>query len=186
MCLLLRIRRLQFGLQFNAVRRRTLRTDRARWSSLNGSEPLRPELLMRLRFAARAADSLSTVVKAIASYRRRTTALEHRASGQPLLDSPGQSAHSYGSDAPRRKRVPDRAVNQGNSWSLPARPTPHPSWDGPVRQAQANDLLSSKSTLPPARSGPPGRALRQLLPRRVEARIFHASADPAEDRFNII
>jgi hypothetical protein len=29
-------------LQFNAVQRRTLRTDRARWSSLNHSEPWRP------------------------------------------------------------------------------------------------------------------------------------------------
>lgn len=35
-------------LQFNAVRCRTRRTDRARWSSLNQSEPLCPELLMRL------------------------------------------------------------------------------------------------------------------------------------------
>jgi hypothetical protein len=48
MCPLLRIRGLQFGLQFNAVQRRTLRTDRARWSSLNHSEPWRPELLMPL------------------------------------------------------------------------------------------------------------------------------------------
>ena len=38
---------LQSGLQFNAVRRHTRRTDRARWSSLNRSEPLCPELLMR-------------------------------------------------------------------------------------------------------------------------------------------
>jgi hypothetical protein len=35
-------------LQFNAVRCRTPRTDRARWSSLNQPEPLCPELLMRL------------------------------------------------------------------------------------------------------------------------------------------
>ena len=33
---------LQFGLQLNAVRRRTRRTDQARWSSLNRSEQLRP------------------------------------------------------------------------------------------------------------------------------------------------
>ena len=38
---------LQFGLQFSAVRRRTRRTGQARWSSLNRSGPLRPELLMR-------------------------------------------------------------------------------------------------------------------------------------------
>ena len=48
MCLLLRIRRLQFGLQFNAVPRRPRGTERARWSSLNRSEPQRAELLMRL------------------------------------------------------------------------------------------------------------------------------------------
>src|SRR5262249_49130871 len=39
--------RLQFGLQFNAVRCRTPRTGQARWSSLNRSESQRSELLMR-------------------------------------------------------------------------------------------------------------------------------------------
>ena len=44
--------RLQFGLQFNTVRRRPGRTDQGRWSSMNGSGPRRPELLMRLGHAA--------------------------------------------------------------------------------------------------------------------------------------
>ena len=39
---------LQFGLQFNAVRRRPQRTDRGRWSSLNRSGRPRSEQLMRL------------------------------------------------------------------------------------------------------------------------------------------
>ena len=38
---------LQFGLPFNAVRRRTPRTNQERWSRLNRSEQLRPELLTR-------------------------------------------------------------------------------------------------------------------------------------------
>ena len=36
--------------------------------------------------------------KAIASYRHRTTGLEHRPSTRPLLDGSGQSAHCYGSE----------------------------------------------------------------------------------------
>jgi hypothetical protein len=34
---------------------------------------------------------MNDITKAIASYRRRTTALEHQASRQPLLDSPRQT-----------------------------------------------------------------------------------------------
>jgi hypothetical protein len=45
-----RFRRLQFGLQFNAVRDRTQKTDRLGWSSMNRYGRLRPELLMRLGF----------------------------------------------------------------------------------------------------------------------------------------
>ena len=39
--------RLEFGLRFNAVRRRTRRTSQARWSSLNRSGSMRPELLIQ-------------------------------------------------------------------------------------------------------------------------------------------
>ena len=42
---------LQFGLQFTRVQHRPRRTDRQRWSRLNGWGRLRPELLMRLGFA---------------------------------------------------------------------------------------------------------------------------------------
>jgi hypothetical protein len=42
---------LQFGLEFNAVRRRPGKTSQGRWSCLNRSERLSPELLMRLGFA---------------------------------------------------------------------------------------------------------------------------------------
>ena len=51
----------------------------------------------------------------------------------------------------RARCVPDRAVNGGNS--RPARSARHPSWGGPARQAQANDLLSSRSLGAPQRSG---------------------------------
>jgi len=40
-----------------------------------------------------------TVAMTVASYRRKTTGVEHRPRGQPLLDRSGQSAHYYGSDA---------------------------------------------------------------------------------------
>ena len=45
---------LQFGLQFNAVRRRSGKTVHGRRSSLNRSGRPRPELLMRLRTRAAA------------------------------------------------------------------------------------------------------------------------------------
>ena len=41
---------LQFWLQFTAVQRGPGTTGAGRWSSLNGSEQSRPELLMRLGF----------------------------------------------------------------------------------------------------------------------------------------
>ena len=45
---------MQFGLQSNAVRRGTGRTDRVRWSSMNESGPPRPELLMRVGLGSHA------------------------------------------------------------------------------------------------------------------------------------
>jgi hypothetical protein len=47
----LRIRGLQFGLQFTAVRDHPGKTGRGGWSSLNRSEQPCSELLMRLGFA---------------------------------------------------------------------------------------------------------------------------------------
>jgi hypothetical protein len=54
----------------------------------------------RLRGAQRlgCSTAANTAAKAIASYRREATRLEHRPSRRPPLDGPGQSAHSYGSE----------------------------------------------------------------------------------------
>ena len=87
-----------------AAQRRAASSTQDPASTLVQPEPTRTTLpraanAVRVR-GARAVGSLSTVAKtsSIASYRRRTTALENQASRQPLLDSPGQSAHSYGSE----------------------------------------------------------------------------------------
>ena len=48
-----RVRRLQFGLQFEAVPGRPLKTCEACWSRLDRSGRVRPELLMRLGQAKR-------------------------------------------------------------------------------------------------------------------------------------
>jgi hypothetical protein len=49
------IHRLQFGLQFTAVRDRPERTDQGRWPRLKRSRRPRPELLMRLGYSANSA-----------------------------------------------------------------------------------------------------------------------------------
>jgi hypothetical protein len=53
---------LQFGLQFNTVQGRPPRTQQARWSSLNRSEPLCGELLMRMRLEGRSQGQVSLTV----------------------------------------------------------------------------------------------------------------------------
>jgi hypothetical protein len=52
----------------------------------------------------------ATVAKPLDGARRTWTTLEYRPSPRPVTDGPGRLAHSYGSDAPRGRRVPDRAV----------------------------------------------------------------------------
>ena len=48
----------------------------------------------------------------VASYRRKATGLEHRPSGQPLLDRSGRSAHNYGSEGWQAAK--DRLIVSGS------------------------------------------------------------------------
>src|ERR1022692_110881 len=108
------------GLGFTRARRaRCVPVSRATYS---GSRLLTAQTTVRSTWATAGpqvaattfASRCSTAAKAPVSYRRRTTGLEHRPSGRPLLDGPGHSAHSYGSEG-RARRVPDLRVGRGPS-----------------------------------------------------------------------
>jgi hypothetical protein len=98
---------------------------------------------------SRPVTAANTAAKPLDNPCRWWTDVECRPSARTATDNPGRVASALKRqmfpEEARARCVPDRTANLGNSRSLTAKPTPHPSWDGSARRDQADDLLSSRS-----------------------------------------
>ena len=90
-----------------------------------------------------------------ASYRPRTTGLEHRPRRQPPPDRSGRSAHYYGSHG-RARHVPDQVVGQGSSRSLADRPASPPTWIAAHSGHGRASLIRMRSVVQVHLGPPPG------------------------------
>jgi hypothetical protein len=117
-----------------------------------------------------AATVAKTVAKPLDGARRTWTTLEYRPSLRPVTDGPGRVAHSYGSDAPRSKRVPVACLIGRSSPGTHghARTVRHV---GPPADGQADPLRK-----PTFSAGGQGRTRRPLFPGAGVGQADHRAA----------